>query len=292
MAVMVIVIAFAVLKMQHNAKYLALRFKKNNCIVFGRKRKGKDLLFQKMVNVRDEPYIIILPNKTEPDKMMTYGGDCIVLNLKDLTLFPNTYKNLIDGNVQQVKRDDRLEKRDIYYPDGSVYTPSQYFKMLDARYPSLPLFLTVIGHLYDTNFHSNYNGSFGRLWDKIREQGDYFIKALGTIKIFGVFFSKYRLYEEYNSAELGLLPYQKARIFRNKIERAEYKLFTATNGLIKDMWIVQLKVNIHYDTRYFKRVFFSDIKDMEDSKIFDIVETESSSVDSDDGGSANVGEND
>ena len=67
-------------------------------------------------------------------------------------------------------------------------------------------------------------------------------------------FTQVRYYEEYNSAEAGLLPMKNSLL--NSQQRALYQQYVSENGLIKNMWIVQLKKNIHYDTRYFRRLFF------------------------------------
>ena len=146
-----------------------------------------------------------------------------------------------------------MEKKDIYIADAGIYLPSHQHNIISKEFPSLPIFYSIIGHLYDSNIHVNYNGSITRLYDKLREQADDYFQVLGNIKLFRIFFIKVRYYENYESAKQGLLPMRNA--FFNFQQRALYEQYTSTHGLIKDMWIVIRKGHIKYDTRYFKRLF-------------------------------------
>jgi len=253
MILILVIVAFVVvcivfLKMESNAQFLVRIFRHSNVLVFGKKRKGKDLIFQKVINKRKEEYFANIP----------YGKKYTHIDLKEVSVAPNTYDDLIMGTIKKIPRDETREKRDIYISDGGVHLPSQYNNVLNKQYPSMPLYYSLSGHLYDSNVHVCYNGSINRLWDKLREQADDYIRALGTIKFFGLFFTKLRYFETFESAEKNLLPMPSALF--NKEQKALKKQFDATNGQIKDMWIIQRKKHLYYDTRYFKTVFFDTIR--------------------------------
>ena len=242
--IVVIVIAIIFLKLESNATFISKIFTHSNVLVFGKKRKGKDLIFQKVIRHRKKPYFANIP----------YGYKYNPIELSDISVSPNTYDDLINGTVKKISRDEKREKTDIYISDGGVHLPSQYNHLLNKKYPSMPLYYSLSGHLYDSNVHVNYNGSFTRLWDKLREQADDYIRALNTVIIGPFVFTKLRYFETAESAEKNLLP-MKRKLF-DKQNNALKAQFDATNGTIKDMWIFQWKFNLKYDTRYFKTVFF------------------------------------
>ncbi|MEM0173492.1 MAG: hypothetical protein QXI16_03180 [Sulfolobaceae archaeon] len=240
------IILIALFKMELNASFIANTFKHSNVLVFGKKRKGKDLLFQKVIKKRKkEEYFSIIP----------YGYKYNEIKIKDISVYPNTFEDFIEGNIIKIDRDEKREKRDIYISDGGAWLPSQYNHILNKLYPSAPLYYGLSGHLYDSNVHVNYNGSFNRIWDKLREQADDYFKVLNTIKIGKIFFTKVRYFEEYQAAERNVLPLKRSLFPAGSYHTAQ-KVFNAENGLVKDMWICQ--VNPKYDTRYFKKVFFKD----------------------------------
>lgn len=246
------VITIAFIKMFLNIGYIARLFKHGNVIVWGKKRKGKDLLFQIVINKRKKPYLTNYPAK------YNYGGNGLEIGINSLSVAPNTYESTITNKITKIDYKKLYEKRDVYIADAGIYLPSHQYHIIGKNFPSLPIYYSVIGHLYDSNIHTNYNGSITRLYDKLREQADEYIKVLGSVKFLGFIFIKVRYYEIYETAAKGLLPMKKALI--NSHQRAIYDEYTATNGLIKDMWVYIRKRKIHYDTRYFRRVFFKDTK--------------------------------
>ena len=247
--IVLLILLIVWLVMESNIAWIVRLFKKNNVIVWGKKRKGKDLLFQLVINRRKkEPYASNYPIE------YSYGHKASKIDINDLSVMPNVYDNVILNNVHKIKRFDEREKMDCYIADAGIYLPSHYHSNIQKAYPSLPIYYSIVGHLYDSNIHVNYNGSITRLYDKLREQADDYIKVLDNIKIFGIIFIKVRYYETYESASQGLMP-MKNSIF-NKEQRALYEQYIAQHGLIKDMWVYILKKHIHYDTRYFRRLFF------------------------------------
>ena len=89
-------------------------FKNGNVIVSGKKGKGKDLLFQYIINRRRKFYY----------SNIDYGGKRKIIPLKDVSCSPNTYNSLINDNVEKTPHKFK-EKCDIYISDGGSFLPSQ-----------------------------------------------------------------------------------------------------------------------------------------------------------------------
>ena len=230
-------------RLEKNARFIADRFKAGNVIVFGAKGKGKDLVFQKVIAKRKEAYF----------SNMDYGYNHNYIKLSDLELGSNTYENFINDNVQRVEKKEDLERADIYISDAGIYLPAQYHYLLDKKYKSLPIFYALSRHLYNNNVHVNTQ-ALNRVWDKLREQADSYFKALKTVKVFGLLFTKVRYYETYQVANENRAPMR--RRFLNKYSKALSDEYEAYNGLVFDMWIVQRVSKVFYDSRYFHRVVF------------------------------------
>lgn len=230
-------------RLEKNARFIADRFKAGNVIVFGAKGKGKDLVFQKVIAKRKERYF----------SNMDYGYNFNYLSLGELRLGNNTYENFIEGVVEVIEKNEQLEGADIYISDAGIYLPAQYHYLLDKKYKSLPIFYALSRHLYNNNVHVNVQ-ALNRVWDKLREQADSYFKALKTVKVFGLLFTKVRFYETYQTASENRAPMRRRLL--NKYSKGLADEYQAYNGLVFDMWICQLKKNVKYDSRYFHRVVF------------------------------------
>jgi hypothetical protein len=231
----------------NNLNFIVGLFKNNNVIVFGKKGTGKDLLFHSVIRKRKQLHYsnITFNNKTMP------------ISISELSLFPNTYESLINGNV--VKVDPNLkEKYDIYISDGGIYLPSQFDYLIDKKYPSLSIFYAVQRHLYNSNTHMNTQ-YLGRIYKKVREQADTYIKLKRSIFILGMYISFYTIYEKYESADLSLMPMENKLL--NGFNNGLVQQYQATNGYIKNGWYIGLKNKINYNTRYFRKVFLNDQED-------------------------------
>ena len=239
------------LKLKSNLQYIVKRFERGNCLVFGKKRKGKDLLFQAVIKARKQPYFANIP----------YGYDYNHINLEDVNVADNTHNDLIHNRVKKSKKIAQREKRDIYVSEASQYLPSQFQHLLVKRYPGMPMYYGMSGHLYDSNVHMNYNGAFTRLWDKPREQADEYFRALRTIKMPFALYVRVRHFEEEQAAKQNVMPFNKKGILgdRNAVKAARQQ-FESTYGSVKDMWVRVPKRIIQYDTRHFEKVFFTDIE--------------------------------
>lgn len=230
-------------RLEKNAKFIVEKFKAGNVIVFGAKGKGKDLLFQKVIRLRKSKYF----------SNIDYGYNYHHINLVDLELGNNTYENFITGNVEKIEKNEELEGADIYISDAGIYLPSQYHYLLDKKYKSLPIFYALSRHLYANNIHVNTQ-ALNRVWDKLREQADSYFKALRTVKVGCLLFTKVRFFETYETASENRAPMRRRML--NKYSKALTDEYQAYNGLVLDMWICQFTFNVKYDNRYFHRVLF------------------------------------
>ena len=241
---LVIVIPFAfllyiIIRQWLNKRFLVQRFKEGNVIVFGSKGKGKDLLFQAVVNKRKDKYF----------SNVNYGGSYDSFSFDLIDLAPNTYENMINNDV--VKVPSKIsEQEDIYISDAGVYLPSQYDTLLNKKYRSFGLAYALSRHLWLNNIHCNTQ-SLGRVWKLLREQADTYIRCRRSWSIFGFIITEYTIYDKYSSAENDVRAV-KSRL-ANKYSKSEVDIYNATNGLVKNGWIIQRKRSIKYDTRIFKQ---------------------------------------
>lgn len=228
-------------------KRVVRHFETGNVIVFGHKGKGKDLVFQKVINSRKKPY----------HSNLDYGGDYHPFALKDFDL-KNDYRNFIQDNVQVVDKSNYpYEKEDVYISDGGIVLPSTYDGILSKVYPSYPVAFALSRHLWANNFHINTQ-AIGRVWIKLREQADYFVEACGVYSLPLFLIVKVRTYDKLESATQNLLPYEKGLINLNKYDKALVNQWHATNGEVKEGFLIISKRSIKYDTRAYHTIIFGN----------------------------------
>lgn len=257
---LVIIIVLTII-FRKSINFIILRFSSGNALVYGKRRKGKDLLFQNVIARRHEDYF----------SNISYGYKYNNISLSELSVAPNTYDNMINDDIRTSVKNLKLEGKDIYISDGAIYLPSQYHDKLIKKYPSMPIFYAVQGHLYNNRTHVNYNGSFNRLWDKLREQAEEFFLVLYSINLGFGFITVVRYYELMASAESRILPFSRKMVLEGGDVRAQRKLYQATHGMIKTLYTFQWKHKIKYDTRIFEKKFFHDA-DFVDLPLSDLVD--------------------
>ena len=243
--IIIAVSSFFFWKYQSNKKELLKRFKGGNVLVFGAKGKGKDLLFQKVIQwKKKEKYYANMP----------YGYNYEKITLKELDI-GNTYHNFISENINKIDKIKEMENSDVYISDVGVYLPSQYDSVLHKTYPSFPIYYALSRQLYANNIHAN-SQNLERAWKALREQADTFVWCRETIKLPFILITRVIVYDKYQSANARLLPMK--RKLMNKEHNALYEQYKATNGLIKPMYVINFKRAIKYDTRYFAKLVFKD----------------------------------
>ena len=220
------------------------RFKNGNVIVSGRKGYGKDVLFNYVINKRNDDYFANL----------NYGGNYHNISIKDIELTPNDYNNFIKGNIEKIPKNDPLEGKDIYISDAGVYLPSQFDSVIQKTYPSLSIFFALNRHLYNNGMHLNTQ-RLDRVFKSLREQADsYILIRKRVIKLPFFLIIRTRVYEKYDSAIQELEPLN-SRFF-NKYSKAEVDLYNAKHGYIKNGLLVIRKRSLHYDSRAFHEILF------------------------------------
>lgn len=216
-------------------------FKHCNVLVAGKKGSGKDLLFQWVINKRNDYYYANIG----------YGGNHKIVKLKQVSCEPNDYDHIVNDKIEKQNHFFK-EKKDIYISDIGIYLPSYMDSKLYAKFPSMPIYYALSRHLANNNVHCNTQ-NIERGWKALREQADFYIQVKRTYKIFGfLFITKYYSYDRYESARQNLMPL-KARLL-NKYSKAEVDIYKATNGEIRKGYLLQIKPKLKYDTRAMEKI--------------------------------------
>lgn len=218
--------------------WLITEFSRCNVIVFGKKGTGKDLLFAHVIYLRNDKHYANMP----------YNELTEVIDLKEVSLGNNTFKNLIENRIELINPRFQFGK-DIYISDGGIYLPGHMDTALVAEYPSMPIFYALTRQLYKNNIHINTQ-ALSRPWIKLREQADSYIRILGNKQYKKFIVITAISYEKYESAEKGLLP-------------CNDRQFIATNGEIKYRRFKIKYEELKYDTYFFASKFFAPQIDYE-----------------------------
>ena len=220
-------------------------FEQGNVSVCGLCGKGKDMLMANVVIRRDKPYV----SNTD------YGGKFIRFDPQLLDC-KNTWRNFMTGKLNHYvyPYEDGV---DIYLGDGGVYMPSQYQGELCKEYGHVPIYMAISRHLGDSNFHYNVQ-NLNRMWDKIREQSDTYIRCVGCKVLFKkLVFQRVIIYEKYESAVNRVPPFWLRRPWLNpdrmqtwEIQRQSYQI---AHGSVKSRILIYLNKS-EYNTRIFKEM--------------------------------------
>jgi hypothetical protein len=211
------------------------------------------MLFANVIARDKRPYI---SNTDYKCKHSVY----IPLDFKKLDV-KNNWKNFVDGDV--IPYDYPYPERcDCYISDCGIYLPSQYCNELNKQYPQFPVYYALSRHIAESNVHFNVQ-NLNRVWDKLREQSDTYIRVTGCKVFRNLVFQRAVVYDKYQSAVDRVEPYQHIRIpiFANKQMRAMLKQkdeemwrkFKETHGSVKSKLLIY-KNKSKYDTRLFKGV--------------------------------------
>lgn len=221
-------------------------FERGNVSVCGLRGRGKDMLMANVVVRRRKPYV----------SNVYYGGECYPLDLAALDCGQNTYKNFISGEFQPYEY-PYGDGVDVYVSDAGVYFPSQYCNELNRAYPYLATFQALSRHLGDCNFHFN-SQALNRVYDKIREQSDTYIRCIWCKVFFGrLVIQRVYIYERYQSAVDCVPLFCLKRPLLNPTRRLTYDLakqsYQISHGKIVPRTLIYFNRS-NYDTRRFKEV--------------------------------------
>lgn len=234
-----------------NFKKIIKLFRDGNCIVFGLRGSGKDMLTSNVVVRRKLPYI----------SNVDYGGDFSPLELDKLDCGKNTYLDFINGSIKKYQF-PYSDGTDVYLSDAGVYFPAQYVGDLNKRYAFFPTFFALSRHLGQCNVHVNVQ-SLNRVWDKIREQSDTYILCRKCIVLFHkIVFQWVTVYDFYDSAVIKRPPFSLTpKLFSSKEERENIRmqktLYDCNYGHIRPMFLCYINKS-SYDTRIFKTLLGGD----------------------------------
>lgn len=242
-----IVIVFLIIAIWKVINYINFKtfvkiFDLGNVLVSGMRGRGKDMAFCMLVNARKRDYI---SNVQYSDPKKRYK--CFPLDLKVWDI-KNNYTDFVDGTVNPYKY-PYPDGLDYYISDGGIYFPAQYNNELDKRYKHETFFFALSRHLGNANVFINTQ-SQRRIWLKIREQSDLFVR-MHSCK---VFFKRVRLvaylYDLEDSAEKGIIP---PRFGLGKIGRDNKYKFEIAHGKIRKI-VFWRKLPYVYDDRRFKKI--------------------------------------
>lgn len=226
-------------------RLLLRRYQRDSLIVFGKKGKGKTLLFSEMTRNEKKGYL--------STTQFFHKGEEIV-NYDVLNVAPNDWEGVLNGKIEKIDRQP-YEGKGVYLDDAGIFLPNFADSMLKKKYPSMPIAYAVWRHLYNAPIHIN-SQAVERTYKLIREQADGFIQVRGVIRIGALAFVRCTYYDRINSAKEELSP-MPSRIF-NKFSKAEGDQFRAMHGEIKDFLIFAPSWRNRYDSRYFHSVFFGE----------------------------------
>lgn len=230
-------------------------FKETSVLVGGARGRGKDMLFNFVIEKRKRSYIsnVQYAGASEAEN----GTEVKPKDQKWIDFEPiyqwsmggNTNRDFIEGKLKQYKYpyQDRI---DYYISDIGVYFPSQEFAYLNTRYKGAVAFQALARHLGDCNIHGNTQ-AFNRPWDKIREQFETFILMDRTRVLFGKFVKqRMYIYDRLESAEAKIKPMKHGIGRTARIEREKFR---AQYGSIEKVTIRYILKN-KYDSRRFKKM--------------------------------------
>lgn len=241
------------LKFKNGRDALVKCLREGNCIIFGPKGSGKDCLNNKGINARKEQCYANIPYNKEY---------CTIRDIRKFSVEPNTYKNILNNDIKVIDKENK-ECCDMYISDGGIILPSQYSADLVKNYPSLPIYYALSRHLTNSNIHINTQ-YLGRVWDKLREQAEYFIRAVHTTKIsikiknkeYGFLITNFIIYDNYQSALSKLNPFDNKRLFEGAEGAAARADFQAKHGNIKAYKVIQRISHVYYDSRHYHKDFY------------------------------------
>lgn len=243
-----------------NFKKIVRMFEDGNVCVCGLRGTGKDVLTGNVIARRKQPYVSNLD--------YTNGENYQPLDFDKIDVGKNTYKDLIKGDVKYYAYPYK-QGSDIYVSDAGIYLPAQYCNELNKQYPYLPTYFALSRQVSHNNFHVNVQ-HLGRVWDKIREQSDIYIRCRFCKVLFGkIVIQKITLYDKYQSA---LDRVQPCRISVPILARSEVKQnaelyldkFYNTYGSVKNRLLIYINKSKH-DTYYFEKLFLGGKKSEEEN---------------------------
>lgn len=225
-------------------------FESGNVCVTGLRGTGKDVLFGSVIGRRRADYVSNLD--------YTNGKGYNELDFDKINAGRNTWENLLKGDPYYYEYPYPMGS-DIYLSDAGIYLPAQYCSELNKRYPYLPTYMALSRQVSHNNFHFN-SQNLNRVWDKIREQSDIYIRCKRCVVLFGLFVIQYVvLYDKYDSCVARVEPCRvRVPILAMPARRQQAEMyvdnFRNQHGKVEGHWLFYINRSKH-DTYYFEKLF-------------------------------------
>lgn len=230
---------------RRNFKKVYKLFLQGNVCVTGLRGTGKDLLFGNIIVRRDEPYV----------SNLDYGGEFHLADFSKLDCGGNVYTDFLSQAVKPYVY-PYPSGSDVYVSDAGIYFPSQYCSQLNNKFGSIATYQALSRQVSHNNFHFNTQ-NLNRVWDKIREQSDIYIRCRKCVYLFGFVFQSVTLYDKAQSCVDRVRPCRvKVPLFNKqaKMNAQIYKdQFFNTHGTVTDKLLFYRNKSGH-DTYYFEKM--------------------------------------
>lgn len=226
-------------------KLIRKYFKRGNVCVTGLRGTGKDLMFGNVIVRREEPYV----------GNLDYGGEFYAADFSKLDCGGNVYTDFLSGNVKGYEY-PYPSGADVYVSDAGIYFPSQYCSQLNQKYGALATYQALSRQVSHNNFHFNTQ-NLNRVWDKIREQSDIYIRCRRCIYLWGLVIQFITIYDKAQSCIDRVRPCRiKVPMFNRqaKMNAQIYRdQFFNTHGEVTDHVLIYVNKSKH-DTYYFEKM--------------------------------------
>lgn len=232
-------------------------FRKGNVCVTGLRGTGKDMLTANVVARRRSPYV----------SNVDYGGNFYPLDFDKINAGGNIYKDFIAGQPKYYEYPYPYGS-DIYLSDAGVYLPSQFCNELNRDYKSMAVYQALSRQISGNNFHINVQ-NLNRLWDKVREQSDLYIRCNWCKVLFRgrLVLQKVTLYERAESCQNRVPPCRVKIGLLDSLSpsrRLQKEMFidsyTCSHGTIISHFLIY-RNRSKYDTLIFKELLKNGKKD-------------------------------
>lgn len=224
-------------------------FKHGNVCVFGLRGTGKDMLTANVIQRRKEEYISNID--------YTQDSRYHKLAFEELDCGKNTYEDFLNGTVKKYVFPYPYGT-DVYISDAGIYLPSQYCNELNRKYPYLATYYALSRHTSRANIHCNAQ-HLGRIYDKLREQSDTYIRCRFCWVLFGkLVIQGITLYDKYDSALNRIKPCRISVPLSTNAEATQSAKqyldnFYNQHGMVKNKLLIYINKS-NYNTHHFEEV--------------------------------------
>lgn len=245
LSIFIIVWSFMALRAR---KWLKM-INKSNTIIFGYKGTGKDVLMQKLYNMKNGKKKI----SNIPYNSKFYNVESYDFKYKHFAI-GNTYANFLEDKYNIQEKNNYFENSTMYISDAGLGLGNFNDSLLRKFYNDLPTYFALSRHLYNQNIILNVQ-DLDRLWTAIEEQQELYVRCVQVQNFIFWLRCKIVVYNNFNSAKQKLLPVKKIGL-KNDNNRADIAQYKATNGTIEEVTYYIRKSKIKYDTRFYHNLIF------------------------------------